>query len=506
MAATRRDIPVKKNSAMSCGAELVQATAERPGAEASGWAAAWNVKEDELATEGRREAACVVPPEWGVPGSVVPTVDNRPSELNLISDGGEPFASVGVAEIEPAPAVAATGDRESAPQPSSWPVERPDLWTAEPPETVAGDRRLRSWERQAPNRRVDDGRRRQVVAFSHWAQQTGATLGATARALAMSPRTLSDWRRRCFQDQLHIPPRGRPCHAAQRERLRDVLSFLEHTGPATGLPTLRQRYPDVSRAVLAELLTDYRGAYRRKHVRLQAELHWLRPGSVWAMDFSHPPQLIDGCFRAIFSVRDLASHQQLFWLPVSDETAETAIDALHGLFFEHGPPLVLKCDNGPGFVAHDMKQFLDDHSVFPLYSPPYYPRYNGAIEKANRTHKETTEHLAEQAGRAGYWTSPDLHAARRQLNQLTRPSGHRGLTAETVWTDRDPLTLAERHTFLEHIERARKGECLTRDIDPQGPLPHNTQAEIDRLAAQVVLQSLSYLLVTRRRISPPKSR
>ncbi len=129
------------------------------------------------------------------------------------------------------------------------------------------------------------------------------------------------------------------------------------------------------------------------------------------MDFSHPPVLIDGCFPAIFTVRDLASHQQLLWLPAENETADTVICGLHELFEEHGAPLVLKCDNGPGFVAQALKQFLCDRSVVTLYSPPYAPWYNGAIERANRSLKEITEHVAEQGGHAGYWTSPDLHAA-----------------------------------------------------------------------------------------------
>ena len=131
------------------------------------------------------------------------------------------------------------------------------------------------------------------------------------------------------------------------------------------------------------------------------------------MDFSHPPHLIDGCFRAILNVLDLASHQQLLWLAVDREDATTVTGALADLFEEHGAPLVLKCDNGPAYRAGVTKGFLGACSVFPLYSPPYCPRYNGGCERANRTLKELTEHLAESAGRAGFWTSDDLLDARR---------------------------------------------------------------------------------------------
>ena len=155
------------------------------------------------------------------------------------------------------------------------------------------------------------------------------------------------------------------------------------------------------------------------------ELHWLRPGSVWAIDFAHPPHRIDNCFPAIASVRDLASRQQLLWLPVSNETADTTIDALLDLFDEHGAPLVLKCDNGPAFVAQATKEFLRDRSVVTLYSPPYAPWYNGAIE---------------------------------------------------------------------------------RELDLEALLPHYLETEIVRLALQPVLESLCYLHVTRRRITPPINR
>ena len=120
----------------------------------------------------------------------------------------------------------------------------------------------------------------------------------------------------------------------------------------------------------------------------------------------------------------------MLWLPAENETADTVICGLHELFEEHGAPLVLKCDNGPGFVAQALKQFLCDRSVVTLYSPPYAPWYNGAIERANRSLKELTEFVAEQAGHAGCWTSPDLHAARLRLNRWHRPWGADGPTPE----------------------------------------------------------------------------
>jgi transposase InsO family protein len=327
-----------------------------------------------------------------------------------------------------------------------------------------------------------------------------------AAALHVSRRSLHRWRQGWSLNRLALRPRGRPCQCAASDVQQEVVAFLDATGPATGLPTLQRHYPQVTRAELIEVLSDYRGDYRREHARQQAELHWQRPGSVWAIDFAHPPQRIDGCFPAIFAVRDLASQQQLLWLPVENETADTAIDPLHMLFEEHGPPLVLKCDNGPAFVAQGTKQFLCDWSVVTLYSPPYAPWYNGAIERANRSLKEITAHLAERAGHADYWTSADLHAARLQLNRSPRPEGINAFIPAETWEARQPLTMDERDVLFEKLFLARQRLCLEREVDPSARLPHYSETELIRLALQPVLESLGYLFVTRRRITPPISR
>lgn len=370
----------------------------------------------------------------------------------------------------------------------------------------APNRSTAAWERQAESRYAERELRKRSVAFSRWAQQRGQTLTAAAGALQVSVRSLERWRRGWTTNRLALSPRGRPCRCAAEDVRRDVIDFLDGTGPATGLPALRHRYPQVARAELVDLLSDYRGDWRLSHVRQQSALNWLRPGSVWAMDFSHPPLAIDGCFPAMFAVRDLASGQQLLWLPVQDETADTAIDALHALFEEYGAPLVLKCDNGPGFVAQATKEFLCNWSMITLYSPPYAPWYNGAIERANRSLKEETAFLAEKAGHPGYWTSAELHQARRESNRLARPWGPEGPVAEAVWESRVLLSMDERDTLFENLEARRRAVCLEREVDPEAPLAHHLETEIVRLALQPVLESLGYLYITRRRIAPAINR
>ena len=68
---------------------------------------------------------------------------------------------------------------------------------------------------------------------------------------------------------------------------------------------------------------------------------------MWATDFVE--QL--GGLSWVFSVRDLASRRQFLWRSVDSPNAATVTAAYEELFREHGAPLVMKSDNGSGFIA-----------------------------------------------------------------------------------------------------------------------------------------------------------
>jgi hypothetical protein len=100
-----------------------------------------------------------------------------------------------------------------------------------------------------------------------------------------------------------------------------VLELLHAVGPALGLPTLRACFPALCRAELDDLLRRYRRLCRLRYHETLYVLHWTRPGSVWAIDFTEAPRPVDGGDRYLLAVRDLASGQQLLWLPVAQPTA-----------------------------------------------------------------------------------------------------------------------------------------------------------------------------------------
>jgi transposase InsO family protein len=270
------------------------------------------------------------------------------------------------------------------------------------------------------------------------------------------------------------------------------------------LATLREHFPDMARAELADLLRRYRRVWRKRRQRVLRVLHWQRPGSVWAMDFVQAPFPIDGCYPYLLAVRDLASHYVLLWLPVTEQTAAVAVAALVALFAEHGMPLLLKSDNGSGFHAEEVTRLLSEKQVQPHYSPAYCPQYNGSIEASNGSLKTRTHHQAARAGHPDLWTCADVEAARQEANTQARPWGENGPTPQQVWQRRQPISAEERERFAtlleEKLEEVRREQQQAKERDPDSS---TDQARAQREAISRTLVALGYLSYTRRRIPSP---
>src|SRR5262249_37763380 len=204
-------------------------------------------------------------------------------------------------------------------------------------------------------------------AFRHQVASQGCSRQQAARLLGVRTRTLRRWEQAHRRDGLQARPLGRPTARSGQSRRSEVLRALAELGPGVALATLREQFSAMARAELADLLRRYRRVWRKRRQRLLRVLHWLRPGSVWAMDFVEVPFLIDGSYKYVLAVRDLASGYVLLWLPVSEQTAAVAMAALAALFAEHGAPLVLKSDNGSGFHAELVTGLLSEAKVQPLY-------------------------------------------------------------------------------------------------------------------------------------------
>jgi WD40 repeat protein len=316
----------------------------------------------------------------------------------------------------------------------------------------------RGSEQQQQRRGREQLLRANVVDFCHWTMAQQWSLPWTADLLHLAPRTLRHWQQQARHAALVVQMLGRPVRRAPVADRQEVLELLQAIGPGVGLPTLRTSFPAICRAELEDLLWRYRRLCRQRYYHTLAVLHWTQPGSVWAIDYTEAPQPIDGLERYLLAVRDLASGQQLLWLPVARPTAQETVLALSGLFVMHGAPLVLKSDNGPAFIAEATQALLASVRVIPLLSPPYMPRYNGAIEAGIGSLKTRTERHAARAGHAGDWSSDDVAAAQAEANALARPHGADQPAPAELWEARRRLTAIDRVLFADAVARQRDEE------------------------------------------------
>jgi transposase InsO family protein len=355
----------------------------------------------------------------------------------------------------------------------------------------------RGYARQRLAREHEWNLRGNIVELTRWTSNLGLSVSDTAGLLHLAPRTLRHWYDSSRRDALRIHLLGRPTLRSARADRTEVLDVLDELGPATSVATLRACFPAMPRVELEDLLHRYRRVWRKRYQHARCSLHWQRPGAVWAIDFSEAPQLIDGLYPYLLAVRDLASHQQLLWLPVLDMTADTAIEALEMLLVLHGVPLVLKTDNGPAFIADATKRFLSPHGVNLLFSPPHTPGYNGSIEAGIGSLKTRTERYATRAGHPGYWTLDDIAAAQSEANATARPHGETGPTPDVLWRARRPTTAEERVLFQQAVHRHRK------ELHPKEALSTKEERRMQREAIRRALVEHGILLFSRRRIPLP---
>ena len=347
-------------------------------------------------------------------------------------------------------------------------------WFALAGAAPAEHRRGSTW--QQPQRTLEQAVRLQAVAFRQWVAERGLNRIESAACLGLSVRTLRAWEGSAATASLTLALRGRPVLRSGRAARTEVLELLESVGPGVGLAVLQGQFPELPRAELADLLKRYRQVWQRRHGQVLHVLHWQRPGAVWAADYAEPPLPLEEGYTDLLAVRDLASGQQLLWLPVAAATAATTTAALLWLFTLYGAPLVLKMDNGSPFVAAATRALLAQWQVVPLYSPPRRPQYNGAIEAGIGALKARTHYQAARVGHPGQWTLADADMAREEANTLGRPWGARGPTPAERWDDRRPLTAAERSAFAatvacleEEAARATAPDGAAAGVAPVAP-------------------------------------
>ena len=357
-------------------------------------------------------------------------------------------------------------------------------------------------DQQLDRRRQEHHVRQQVVAFGRWTAKLGLSGKTAALHLRLRPRTLRQWQCQWRDHHLVIAPRGRPRHMADAITRSTVVDVLEELGPSIGVPALKTMFPTVVRSELGACCRVYqRGLYvtAEEHA---CHLTWPVPGRVWATDFTEPPQPIDGLFRYVLLVRDLASSRQLLALPAKAPEARVAVAAMLELFRQHGAPLVVKADNGSSFIADLFLDLMVQFTVALLFSPPVTPQYNGAIEAGNGSLKTHARQEALRHGRT-LWTSDDLEVACEVANTSARPWGLTGPSPDQRWLTRRSITAAERRQFQTTLAHMKTQVIAEFGLRPSELTRRAVRADVDRTATRRTLESLGYLFVSGGPIRPP---
>ena len=181
------------------------------------------------------------------------------------------------------------------------------------------------------------------------------------------------------------------------------------------------------------------------------------------------------------------------------------MDGLRSLFLEHGAPLVLKADNGSAFIAHELRALCQSQGVTLLYSPQYYPAYNGSCEAGGGSIKTRAHHLAARQGRPGEWTLDDVEGARLQANETGRPHGASAPVPGERWNERPPISDPERDLFGEAVAKRLLVEQAERGFTAECGPDKDQLASCTRAAIARTLCEQGILEFRTRRVSPPIS-
>jgi hypothetical protein len=373
-------------------------------------------------------------------------------------------------------------------------------------EETGGTMTRRGFLAQAARREVEHTTKKQVLEHLRFRVIQGAKKVEVAASLGLEPRTLRLWESQERRDGLRPVARGRPLKRSSVEARNQCLGLIAQHGPLIGVEMLGRLCPGMARGEIRDLLWRYREHYLFEHELRYESLQWQGPGRVWAMDHTEPPSPVDGTQEAVLSVRDLASGAQILWQAEPGPRAPETVRDLERCFELHGAPLVLKCDNGPAFNSEELRAVCAKWGVELLWSPPYTPRYNGAVESGIRWLKERTEHVALSRGRPGQWTAEDLELARALTNQLPRKARMHAAARGEVFQSRTPITQEERAVLRARLQEERTAERRSRGIGEEVVLKRHREASITRHAMRRALVALGILSITERRVAPTLKR
>ena len=107
-----------------------------------------------------------------------------------------------------------------------------------------------------------------------------------------------------------------------------------------------------------------------------------RPNEIWAMDFVHD-RTKQGRKLKFLTVIDEGCRECLEIRAEKRMTGREVLETLDELMQEYGRPEFIRTDNGSEFISKELRKWLYDNGVQPVYIDPGSPWQNGYIESFN---------------------------------------------------------------------------------------------------------------------------
>lgn len=211
--------------------------------------------------------------------------------------------------------------------------------------------------------------------------------------------TFCRYRQRMNRNENIIRKRGRKPlpRMVDYYQLKLELGELKHGKKRTaGTGKLREKYKGIiPRRELNRLINEVRKEILLGRRQKMTRIKWHCPHMVWSMDDYE--YIEDGVKFYVHQVQDLTSKYKLESL-ISKRPfkGEEVAGNLTKLFKQYGAPLIMKSDNGANFKSIAVKNVLNNFKVIFLNNPPYYPQYNGSMERAQREAKRELNNMSSE--------------------------------------------------------------------------------------------------------------
>lgn len=128
----------------------------------------------------------------------------------------------------------------------------------------------------------------------------------------------------------------------------------------------------------------------------------------WSMDFMHD-QLECGRTYRLFNVIDDFNREGLAIEADHSLSSQRVIRALERVIEWRGKPKMIRSDNGPEYISHEIKNWLNKQGIKHQFIEPGKPQQNAYIERYNRTvrydwlNQHLFNHIAEVQEHATKW-------------------------------------------------------------------------------------------------------